>query len=168
MLISGCSMFPAEEETLAPPLEVPEEITYNTVEAKTGYIEDSIKEKATFVAYDEVDFFYENNSGRLKKIYVNLGDRAKKGDVIAELLTDNIERQIANKQIEVDSKQKDVDYSKSISDIEIKMYEDEVEVIQKEYDTMLKIPEPFTANEVESAKIKLESQKNILNKMKLN
>jgi len=164
----GCSMFPQEEETLVPPLEVPEEITYKTVEAKSGYIEDSIKEKATFVAYDEVDLFFDNYSGRLKKIYVNLGDEVKKGDVIAELLTDNIERQIAGQQITVDSKQRDLDYSKSISEIEIKMCEDEVEILQKEYDNMLKVREAYTANELENAKIKLESQKDILEKLKLN
>lgn len=165
---TGCSMFPSEEETLAPPLEIPEDITYMTMEAKTGYIEDSIKDRAIFVAYDEMDLFFHNNSGRLKKLYVNLGDRVKKGDVIAELLTDNIELQIAEQQITVDTKQKDLDYSKSISEIEIKMCEDEIKAIQKEYDTMLKISEVYTANELESTKTKLENQKNVLEKLKLN
>ncbi|HOQ01475.1 MAG TPA: hypothetical protein PK604_11770 [Acetivibrio clariflavus] len=58
----GCSMFPSEEETLAPPLEVPEEITYKIFEAKTGYIEEGIKEKAIFIAYDESELFLKTTA----------------------------------------------------------------------------------------------------------
>jgi multidrug efflux pump subunit AcrA (membrane-fusion protein) len=168
VISSGCGLFPSEEEALVPPLAVPEEVTYKTVEVKVGHIEESIKGKANFVPYGEKSIFFENSSGRLKKLYVKAGDSVKKGSIIAELLTENIERQIANQEIIVNSKQKDLEYTKSISDIEIKMSEDELKELQKKYDTMTKISDTYPKNEVDSVRIQLENQKNILQKLKLN
>jgi macrolide-specific efflux system membrane fusion protein len=164
---TGCGVFPSEEEALVPPLAVPEEIIYKTVEAKTGYIEKSIKGTATFVSFDERNIFFENNSGRLKELYAKIGDNVKKGDLIAELLTDNIEREIANQEIVVDSKQKDLNYTKSIADIEINMSEDQVKELEKKYNTMLNIPEAYSLNEIESTKKEIESHKSIFEKLKL-
>ena len=91
-MLSACSLFPAEEEVLAPPLIEPEEITYRTAEAKIGYIEDSIVRTAYFIPVVDKDHFFTNRSGRLKVIHVKIGDAVKAGDLIAELLTDDIEK----------------------------------------------------------------------------
>lgn len=168
VLCAGCGVFPSEEEALVPPLAVPEEITYKTMDAKVGRIEESIKGNANFVPYDEKSIFFEKSSGRLKELYAKVGENVKKGSLIAELLTDDIERQIANQEITVNSKQKDLEYTKSISDIEIKMSQDELKELQKKYDTMIKISDTYSKNEIESAKISLENQKNVLEKLKLN
>lgn len=163
MLMSGCSIFPSEEETLAPPLVVPEEITYKTVEVKNGYIENSIKGTATFVPFNEKNIFFES-SGRLKELYVELGDKLKKGDLIAELLIDDIDRQIAGQEILVDSKENDLNYTQSIADIEIKMCQDKISELQKKYDDMNSITDAYSTNEIEGVKNELESQKNLLEK----
>lgn len=167
LFMTGCGVFPEEEESLAPPLAVPEEVEYKTVDAKIGYIENTVKGSGTFVPYNESNLFFRNSSGRLKKLYVNSGAKVKKGDILAELISEEVERQIAEQEIAVDSKEKDLTYSKSVADIEIKMSEDKLSELKSKYEAMNKIPGAYSENEIESLKNELENQKNLLEKLKL-
>ena len=51
--LSGCYLFPKEEEVLAPPLIEPPEITYETLEATRGTIEKKITASGTFVSIEQ-------------------------------------------------------------------------------------------------------------------
>lgn len=166
--LTSCSLFPSEEETLTPPLVIPEDITYKTVDTKLGYIESCIKGSASFVPSGEKNLFFKNNSGRLQQLYAQVGDSVKQGDVIAQLLTDNVEREIAVAQIAVNSKQTDLECASSIADIEIRMAEDELKILETEYASMLEISGSYSENEIESTQNKLQSQKSIVEKLKLN
>lgn len=168
LCMTGCGVFPDEEEALVPPLAVPEEVMYKTVDVKKGYIENTVKCIGTFVPFNETNLFFEDNSGRLKKLYVSIGAKVKKGDILAEILTDNIERRIAEQEIAVDSKEKDLTYSKAIADIEIKMSEDKLSELKRKYEAINKIPGAYSANEIESIKNELDSQKSLLEKLKIN
>jgi len=97
--LSGCYLFPKEEEVLAPPLVEPPEITYDTTEVKKGTIEKKITGSGTFVSVMQENLFFKNRGGRLKAIHVKLGDEVKKGDVIAELDTGDLENQIEQQKI---------------------------------------------------------------------
>ncbi|NLD51087.1 MAG: efflux RND transporter periplasmic adaptor subunit [Clostridiaceae bacterium] len=168
LFMTGCGVFPDEEEALAPPLAVPEEVKYKTVDVRKGYIENTVKCNGTFVPYNEINLFFRNNSGRLKKLYTSAGTKVKKGDILAELITEDIERHIAEQEIALDSKEKDLTYSKSVADIEIKMSEDKLSELKRKYEAMNKIAGAYSENEIESIKNELDSQKSLLEKLKLN
>lgn len=164
---TGCGLFPTEEAVLAPPLVEPEEITYRTAEATLGYIEDSIKKNAYFVPVVDKDHFFTTRAGRLKSINVNLGDTVKAGDVIAEFLTDGIEREIEHQKITLDSLVKSLSYIEKKAEIEIKALEANLEDLRKKYSEMQQNASVYTTNEIENVKKEIENQKIVLDKLVL-
>lgn len=97
--LSGCYLFPKEEEVLAPPLIEPPEITYETMTVKRGTIEKKIMGSGSFVPVTHSNLFFKNRSGRLKAIHVKPGDEVKEGDIIAQLDTGDLENQIEQQKI---------------------------------------------------------------------
>jgi len=167
-VIPGCSLFPKEEDALAPPLAEPKEITYDTVEAKIGYIEDSIQRSAYFVPVMQKNIFFRYRSGRIKAIHVKPGDTVKAGDVIAELLTDGLEREIQFQELTVDSCRKACTYAEQLADIEIKAAKDRLEALSKKLENMLKNAGAYAANEIENIENEKANQEVLLDKLILN
>lgn len=99
--LSGCFLLPAEEVALAPPLMAQPKITYQTVEAKLGTIENKIVASATFVSTSQEALFFKYMGGNLKSINVKIGDKVKKGDLLAELDTDTLVSNIKQQEIVV-------------------------------------------------------------------
>ena len=98
-LLAGCYLFPEEEPLLAPPLMKPVEVSYNVVSARRGDIVKRVTGMGTFVSVEQQYMFFKNRGGRLKDVYVNLGDTVEKGDLLAELYTDNLESQIEQQKL---------------------------------------------------------------------
>ena len=57
----------------------PPEITYETLEATVGTIEKKITASGTFVSIEQGKHVLQEPGGRLKKVYVKVGD-SRKGD----------------------------------------------------------------------------------------
>lgn len=167
LAFAGCGLFPTEEEVLAPPLVEPEEITYRTEEAAIGYIEDSIKKQAYFVPVVDKDHFFTTRAGRLKVIHVKLGDTVQEGDVIAEFLTDGIEKEIEYQKLAVDSQIKGLKYLEQKSEIEVKAFKLNLANLEAKYEEMSRNASVYTAKDIESVQKELESQKITLEKMLL-
>lgn len=110
---SGCYFFPKEEKVLAPPLIEPPKITYDTIDVKKGTIEKKVTGTANFESSDQKDVFFAFKGGNLKNIYVKLGDKVKKGQLIAELDTGHMESQIKIAELDLKFKQLDYDSEKS-------------------------------------------------------
>lgn len=165
LMLAGCGLFPTEEVSLAPPLIEPEEITYRTAEAKIGYIEDSIKKQAYFVPIIDKDHFFTSRAGRLKAICVEVGDTVKAGDVIAEFLTEGIEKEIDYQKIAVDSQTKGLTYIEQKSEIEIKALKNNLADLEEKYQEMCDSASVYTANDIENVKKELENQKIMLDKL---
>ncbi len=83
--LQGCSIIPREDDVLAPPLIKPVKVTYELYEVKRQTILDTMRGGATFIYNRHSSLLYKNNGGRLKAIYVKLGDSIKKGTLLAEL-----------------------------------------------------------------------------------
>lgn len=116
--LSGCYFFPKEEEVLAPPIKEPDKITYETIEAKKGNIEDTIRCTGAFVSVSQKDLYYKDRGGRLKEIHVTLGNDVKKGDLIAELETDTIINDIQLQEISLKRSQIALENAKTRYSIE--------------------------------------------------
>lgn len=98
-ILSGCYLFPKEETLLAPPLMQPAKVSYSVIEAVRGDIEKRIAGFGTFVSVEQQYMFFRHRGGRIKQIHVRLGDEVKKGDLLAELYTDNLESQILQQRL---------------------------------------------------------------------
>lgn len=108
---TGCFLLPAEEETLAPPLIEPPKVTYDTVKAKIGKIEKKITVNATFSSVHQENLYFKFRGGYLKSINAKLGDKIKKGEVIAELDTDSLQNEI--EQQEINLRREQIQYQKA-------------------------------------------------------
>ena len=117
-VLSGCYFFPREEEVLAPPIKEPDKVTYETVVVKKGTIENTIRCTGAFVSVSQKDLFYKDRGGRLKEVYVVLGDKVKKGDLMAELETETIVNDIQIQEITLKKAQLLYDNAKTRLEIE--------------------------------------------------
>ena len=71
--LSGCGLFPEEEEALAPPLKEPAAVTYTTTTVERGTIVDSVTTSGTFISTSTYDLSFEKRSGYLSEINVKSG-----------------------------------------------------------------------------------------------
>jgi len=81
--MSGCYLFPTENNDPAPPLKKPPEITYDTVEAKRQPIEDKLEVLGKIMPSRRIEVNFKG-WGRVTGVYVAVGDTVQKGEVMAE------------------------------------------------------------------------------------
>lgn len=101
VLFSGCSMFPEEEEALAPPLVKPTEVTYETEEAVTGTILEEVEENCTVAAVNQYTLKFPQTGVLLSK-EVTSGTSVTKGQVLAKLDSGDAEVELANAEINLE------------------------------------------------------------------
>jgi RND family efflux transporter MFP subunit len=99
---SGCSFLPKEEGTLKPPLVKPVKPNYELYQVKPGSISKTLKGNATFVSSHKENLFFLQSGSRLKALLVNSGDQVKKGQIVAELETGELEAQVQQQQLSLE------------------------------------------------------------------
>ena len=104
----GCGLFPKEEAQIAPPLVNVQKQTYDTAKVARGDIESDFMGSATLVSQSEYPMYFTNTGLRLKKIDAAVGDKVKKGQVLAETETGDLDNQITLEQYNVQLKQLEV------------------------------------------------------------
>ncbi len=145
--LTGCYLFPKEEEVLAPPLVEPPEITYETTKVTRGVIEKKLTASGTFVSVEQSNMFFRHRGGRLKAVHVKVGDQVEKGQLIAELDSGDLENQIKQQEIHLKKAQTRLSQVRAYNG-------DKYERQMAQYD-------------VELAKLTLENLKRELNESKL-
>ena len=113
------------------------------------------------------DHFFTTRAGRLKAIHVKLGDTVQEGDVIAEFLTGDIEKEIEYQKLAVESHIKGLSYLEQKMEIEVKAFQFNLANLEKKYADMSRNSTVYTANEVENVQKELENQRITLEKMLL-
>lgn len=89
---SGCQyILPKEEEPLAPPLVQPKDVVYTTVDVTRGDMQQTVQGVGRVESVKRVDLSYTESGGRLKSLKVKAGDMVKKGDIVAELDTADLD-----------------------------------------------------------------------------
>ncbi|MDB5052735.1 MAG: family efflux transporter, subunit [Bacilli bacterium] len=94
VLMSSCSILPKGKTALKPPLIKPVEQNFAVAEVKRGTISKELKNSAEFVSSKKQDLFFNSSGGRLQNILVKVGDTVKKGDVLAQLDSEDFESQV--------------------------------------------------------------------------
>lgn len=168
LILGGCSLFPVEEDVLTPPLAEPEEIGYRTDEVRVGYIEDSIQRSAYFIPIMHENLYFSYRGGRMKEIHIKLGQNVKAGDLVAELLTDGLEREIELQSILVDSRVKDCSYAEQLAEIEINAAAEKLSALENKYQSMHQNTEVYAVNDIERVYEEMNNQKILVEKVKLN
>jgi membrane fusion protein, macrolide-specific efflux system len=111
--VSGCQLIlPKDEEPLAPPLDIPNDIVYQTLDVTRGDILYAVEGMARVESGSMADVYFEAASGRIKSINVKVGDKVKKGDVLLELKTDDLEYQLKVAQLRLQALQNTYDGTK--------------------------------------------------------
>lgn len=83
--LSGCSLLPAEEEPLKPPLVKPPQENYRTTPVVKGAIAQEVKGNGTLESYFSDAIEFTSEGGRVKEVLVRAGEDVKKGDVLVQL-----------------------------------------------------------------------------------
>jgi RND family efflux transporter MFP subunit len=102
LINSGCALLPVEEEALKPPLVKPAKQNFEVVDVKLGSIAQQLKNSASFVSSKTEDLFFKHSGGRLKSINVQIGDKVKKGDIVALLDPEDLENQIYQQKLNLE------------------------------------------------------------------
>lgn len=113
LTLGGCSLFPAEEEALAPPLKSPAAVSYTTTTAERGTIVDSVSVSGSFISTTSYDLSFEKRSGYLSELFVKQGDMVEKGQLLARLDTDALELDIKKQRLVAERAKIALDMAKS-------------------------------------------------------
>ena len=141
-LLSGCSLFPAEQEPAMPSLKTPRPIEYSFYKVK----KDTLKSTATGVG-KVTSIYYTNHSfpsggGKLKAIHVTLGQVVNKGDLLMELDNSDLEIQYLQSEIDYEKAKITFDSKKQsyqnggISASEYRVAELELQSVRKQYENL--------------------------------
>ena len=135
MVISGCALLPVEEETLKPPLVKPAKQSFEVVDVKIGSIAKQLKNSASFVSSKTEDLFFKHSGGRLQSINVQVGDKVKKGDIVALLDPEDLENQIYQQKLMLERATlyyKQAEQQNAKDEITLRLKKIDIEIVQNE------------------------------------
>lgn len=165
-LLSACSLFPTEEVMVQPPVKEPPKVEYSLYEVKRDTIESRVTCRGTFVSTSQYDLSFKYRGGRLKSMNVRLGDSVKKGDILAELDTDELENQIMQQEIRVKKAQSEYHNVKRKGEENVELIRLQLEELTGKLDRMkaacgedeAEIYEVFSREMVEDLEYQIERQ----------
>ena len=133
---SGCYFFPEEEKLLDPPVLKVEDVTYSTYKAVKKTIINKASATGYCVSELQQDCSFTERDGTLKTIYVRAGDTVKKGDLIAEYNTGDLEYEIRTQELKVQQAQNTYGSSGAENDrLQLEIEKNTLAQLQNEYDT---------------------------------
>ncbi|WP_032123356.1 efflux RND transporter periplasmic adaptor subunit [Clostridium amazonitimonense] len=98
-ILSGCNLFPKEEAVMAPPLIKSAQANLNTAKVELGTISHDVNDTGYLVPTNIFLCAFDGRSGYLKNINVAPGDSVSKGDVLAQLDSDDLENKLKQQEI---------------------------------------------------------------------
>lgn len=101
-LLSGCSLLPAEEEALPPPLVKPASEKFDVVEVAKGNISTFLRGTAHVAASKTINLSFRESGGRVKQMQAKLGAEVKAGEVLVELETGDLDLQARLQRLNVE------------------------------------------------------------------
>lgn len=116
--LSGCFLWPVQEEMPKPPLVAPEEVSLPLTTVVRGPIEESIRGTATYVAAITEPVILDKQGGTVVMLHIKEGDFVNEGDLLLELDTGNLDDQLYYQRIAHERAQIAYDRLKERSDIE--------------------------------------------------
>lgn len=138
--LSGCIFLPDEEEVLAAPSVQETDVSYTTLTAKKRDLVKQDINTATVRSEVTYNLSFNEQSGTISKIYVHAGDVVKKGDLICEL--DSSELDYSAKEVDLRLQRAKLDKKvlkeKGASQAEIDRAQVDIDLVQIELDEINK------------------------------
>jgi len=156
--LSGCFFIPKEEEVLAPPLKARIKITYDYIEVNKGNIEQNTQCTGYLVSVQQKDVSFENQNGRLKEVYVQIGSKVKKGELLAELHTDNLENQIKQQEIILKKAQWACDALKATEEKDMSVLIIQRDKLQRQLENMQNLTESYSKEDIKGLQEQIKEQ----------
>jgi len=108
-LAAGCSLLPQEAEQEAlPEIRTPKISQKPEYPVRRATLEMTVSGTGKLLSEREEHLFFTKDNRRITEVYVQAGDRVKKGQVLAELDTEDLEHQILRKEIELEKAELDL------------------------------------------------------------
>lgn len=158
--MTGCSLLPADEEASVPPVRKPPVIQYKTREIKKGTLVRTIEGTGQITSAKQYNMCFKDQRGRLKSINVKLGDKVKAGDILAELYSDDVERQLEEQDVILEK----AAYENSCKEATAKRSSEQAKssfiTLENKYNSMLAIKDAYSLDEQKNAKNDMEAASN--------
>lgn len=105
----GCNEIVVEDEPIIIVDRKIDEITYNLDEVSIGDVVKTININSEYIQTKEQQISFAEGGKIVDKVYVREGDKVKKGDILVEVRTDNLEEQILDLNYKI--KKAELNYS---------------------------------------------------------
>lgn len=102
LTFSGCNLLPKEDEVEAFNFISNTNVEYEYARLKKGDLTSSIFGKLNFLSPKFKNCCYDYGGMAVKEVYVNKGDRVKKGDVLLKFDFGDIENEVTEQEIKLD------------------------------------------------------------------
>ncbi len=137
---SGCYFLPDEEEVLEAPTVKASEVTYTTVTAKKKDIVKKLTNTGTVMSKSTTNLAFDDQGGKIKKLYVKAGDIVKKNDLICELDVGDLDYEIKDKELKIKQAQLNVTITaeKGGSQTEVDNAQVNVDILKNELESLKK------------------------------
>lgn len=164
-ICTGCSILPKEDDSVAPPLKAPKEVTYDYKEVKKATLERKIQCSGHFISVSSKDLSFKNQNGKLKCINAKIGDNVKKGQIIAELLTDNIVNSVQQQQITLSKSKITLDNLRISNQKQEEALKAEISSLKKEYSNMKELSGVYSNKDLQDMQDKINEKQSSYDSM---
>lgn len=137
---TGCYFLPDEEEVIPPPSVKTSEAGYTTIVASKKDLVQQVINSGIIKSEVTKEVSFEDTDGVIKSVKVAVGDTVKKGDVICEYDTSELDFQLKEKELFIKRAQlqKKILQEQGATQSEVDMQQVEVDILQNEYDALEK------------------------------
>ncbi|ERI92618.1 efflux transporter, RND family, MFP subunit [Clostridiales bacterium oral taxon 876 str. F0540] len=140
LALTGCGILPTEEQTLAPPLVKPQKQEYELYDVVKKDITKAVIGNGTVISSNENNVFAKENGKRLKGIKIKFGQMVKKGDVLLEFDTNDLESNIKLQELSLKKAQINNDrasvgtdeYAKQLAAIDVQVEKTKLDVMKSQ------------------------------------
>ena len=138
--LSGCSILPKEQEFHKPKIEQDTESPYELVYVEKGNVQLTEKFSCDCIANNSEELAFKLGGEKVNQVHVKKGDRVTKGMVLAELDTEELQKEIQENYYAIERLQNDIVHEEHLKEIYpereeiqnqiISEYRDQIDVIQ--------------------------------------
>ena len=142
-IMTSCSLLPAEDERLDPPVREAGAVEYRTEKVIRGDIFKNVNIFAELIPAEEISYRFKVFTGTIKEVYIKKGDEVNKGDLIAILDTGTLDKELRDMSLNYEvarinyERQKERYSRKLISEHSMKLAEIDYLMIKAKYDDLL-------------------------------
>lgn len=121
--LSSCFFLPREEDVLPPPLIEPESAQYQTVEVRRDNLIQRVDVVGNLISTSRAELSFNERGGYLETLNVRIGDQVRRGQVLAELDSDQLRSDIRQAEMKSELYRRQIDNLEARIELETRMEE---------------------------------------------